>query len=69
MICESDFGWHLMSPGAWSHGILVLWFAKTLAEKSKEWANSSVDDKAMGARASTAYNAMTAVVFVVIYDG
>lgn len=73
MFCESDFGaaggWHLMAPDAWSHGILVAWFAELLAEKSKEWANNSVDDKAMGAKASPAYHCMTAVVSVVIYDG
>jgi len=73
MVYESDFGavsgWHLMAPGACSHGILVVWFSKTLSEKSKEWVSSSVVDKATRARASPAYNPMTAVVFVVIYDG
>lgn len=73
MISESDFGavdkWNLMAPCAWNHKILVVWFAKTLAEKLKVWANSSMDDKTMRARASPAHNPMTAGVFVVIYDG
>lgn len=44
-------------------------FSKLLAEKLKEWENSSVDDIAMGASPSPVYNPITAVVFGVIYDG
>lgn len=70
---DSDFGavgrWYLMSSGAESCGILVAQFSKLLAEKLKEWENSSVDDIAMGASPSPVYNPITAVVFGVIYDG
>lgn len=57
----------MVSDDIWCHGILVAQFSKTLAEKLKEWENSSVDDISVGA--NPVYSHLTAVVFGVIYDG
>lgn len=46
MVYEFDFGaageWHVMASGGCCQGILVVCVAKMLAEKPKEWVNSSV---------------------------
>lgn len=40
--------------------------SKTIAEKLKEWENSSVDDIAVGASPSPVYNPIAVVVFGVV---